>query len=571
MRKILRINLETESWKLEDTLADLYGHLGGRGLTSKIIRTEVPPRCDPLGKENKLVFAAGLLAGTSAPNSGRLSVGAKSPLTGTIKEANSGGAAAHKLARLGIQAVVVEGVAAIPTCLKIDASGVTFLNATNLEMLGNYELIRRLRGELGENIGIISIGTAGAMRLLASTVSVTTPDFHVRSAARGGLGAVMGSKNLKAVVIDDTGCQAVQPEDKELFTASVKALSKGIASHPLIGGLRMFGTPLLVNLVNEMGGLVTKNYSLGRFAGAEKISGEYIAELLKARPEAKTEHRCMPGCIVSCSNVFTGETGRVVVSGLEYETIAMMGSNCMIDDIDVVAAMNGICNDIGVDTMDVGGAIAVCMEAGMIPWGDGKAALKLADAIASGSENGQMVGNGCRFTGNKLGVRRIPHVKGQSLAGYDPRVLKGTGVTYATSPMGADHTCGNALPSPANPDYNPSAPKGQGDISRFLQTYMAAVDTLGLCLFASLPTLEIPELQKEILGCVSGLLGISLEPDYLMRLGQSVLQTETSFNTEAGFTKIDDRLPQFFLEEKIMPSGNTFDVSEEDLDAVHTC
>ncbi len=568
MPKIFRIDLETESWKLEETLAGPYAHLGGRGLTSKIIRTEVPPRCDPLGKENKLIFAAGLLAGTSVPNSGRLSVGAKSPLTGTIKEANSGGTAAHKLARLGIQAIVVEGIANKPVTLKIDESGVSFSDATNMEMLGNYELIKRFREEAGDNISVISIGPAGAMRLLASTVSVTTMDFHVRSAARGGLGAVMGSKNLKAIVIDDAGSQAVKPKDKELFSASVKALSKGITSHPLIGGLRLFGTPLLVNLINEAGALATKNYSLGRFDGAEKISGERIAELLKERPEAQTEHRCMPGCVVGCSNIFTDATGKIVASGLEYETIAMMGSNCMIDDIDAVAAMNGVCNDVGVDTMDVGAAIAVCMEAGVIPWGDGAAALKLVEEIASGSDNGRMIGNGCKFAGEKLKVKRIPHVKGQSLAGYDPRILKGTGVTYATSPMGADHTCGNALPSPAMPEYNPSSPKGQGDISKFLQTYIAAVDSLGLCLFASLPTLEIPELQKEIAGCVSGLLGVSIEPDYLMQLGQSVLQTETSFNAEAGFTKLDDRLPEFFLEEKLTPSGNTFDVSDEDLDAV---
>jgi aldehyde:ferredoxin oxidoreductase len=569
MKKILRVDMESLQYKLED-ISSHYANLGGRGLTSQIISEEVPPAADPLGRENKLIFAAGILAGTSVPNNGRLSVGAKSPLTNSIKEANSGGTAAQKLARLGIQAVVVEGMAKELTSLKIDRNGVTFLPAANSKGLGNYRLIRELKGEFGDNIAIISIGPAGEMKLRASSVAVTAPDFHIRMASRGGLGAAMGSKNLKAVIIDDQRAAAVEIKDRAKLKESAAALSKGIFLHPLRGLMKELGTASLVNIIGSgLGCLATKNYSLGRFERAEKISGEYIAELMKKRPNAKSEHRCMSGCILNCSNIFTDEEGEMIVSGLEFETIGLMGSNCMIDDIDIIAHMNRLCNDVGVDTMDTGGAIAVTMDAGLLAWGDGEGALSLVKEIGKETERGVMIGNGCRFTGERLGVGRIPHVKGQCLAAYDPRGLKGTGTTYATSTMGADHTCGNALPNPANPEYNPTAPTGQGPVSRFLQTYFAAIDSLGLCLFASLPALDIPELQGHLVSSVSAIQGKPLDEDYLTKLGTSVLQAEKKFNDAVGFTRKDDRLPKFFLEEPLPPFGNVFDVPEEEIDSVY--
>ncbi len=568
MEKIIRVNMSELKANIEEMPKEYQG-LGGRGLTSGMISREVPPTTDPLGKENKLIFSAGILAATTVPNNSRLSVGAKSPLTNTIKEANSGGAAAQKLAKLGLQAVVIEGRAKELTSLKIDKNGVTFIPAASYKELGNYGVIERLRKEFGNKIAIISIGPAGEWGLKVASVIVTTPDFYPRVAARGGLGAVMGSKNLKAVVIDDTNSDQVEIKDRAKFREQSTALSKGILSHPLIGVFKELGTACLVMMMNAYGCLSTKNYSVGQFQGAEKISGEHIVELMKKRPNGQPVHRCMDGCIINCSNIFTDEKGETIVSGLEYETIGLVGSNCMIDDIDIVAQINRVCNDVGVDTMDVGGAIAVAMEAGLLSWGDGKTALNLVKEIVKRSDKGLMIGNGCKFTGEKLGVKRIPHVKGQCLAAYDPRGLKGTGVTYATSTMGADHTCGNAIPNPANPAYNPSAPTGQGPVSQFLQSYFAAIDSLGMCLFASLPLLDIPELQKNLIACVSAKLGTPLDDNYLTNLGFSVLKTERKFNEAVGFKREDDRLPRFFLEEKLEPSGNVFDVPEEEIDSVY--
>jgi aldehyde:ferredoxin oxidoreductase len=566
MKKLLRIDLSNKQYRYED-VPPVYANLGGRGLTSKVVSEEVPPRTDALGMENKLVFAPGILAATPAPNNSRLSVGGKSPLTGTIKEANSGGAAAQKLARLGIQGIVVEGASSALTMVKVTKDGVSFIPAEGFKGMGNYDLIDKLKAEHGDSISIISIGLGGEKLLKAATVSVTSPDFKIRMASRGGLGAVMGSKKLKAVIVDDTGAAGIEVSDAAKLKEAASDLTKGILTHPLMEGLKVLGTPLLVMMINGAGALPTKNYSVGQFEGAEKISGEYMMETQAKRPNSQATHRCMAGCVISCSNVYTDENGKEIVSGLEYETLGLVGSNCMISNLDDIAYINRLCNDLGLDTMDVGAAIAVAMEAGILPWGDGKAAYALIEEAGKGTDKGTMIGNGCLFTGKKLGVKRIPTVKGQSLAAYDPRVLKGTGVTYSTSPMGADHTCGNALPSPANPTYNPTASTGQAPVSGFLQWYFAAIDSLGICLFASLPLLDMPDLMKHLIACATAVTGQVPDENYLMNLGISVLKSEKKFNEAAGFTTKDDRLPEFFTKEQLPPSGLVFDVSEEEVDS----
>jgi aldehyde:ferredoxin oxidoreductase len=566
MKKLLRIDLSNKQYRYED-VPPLYANLGGRGLTSKVVSEEVPPTADALGKDNKLIFAPGILAATPAPNNSRLSVGGKSPLTGTIKEANSGGSAAQSLARLGIQGIVVEGASPALTMIKVTKDGVSFIPAEGFKGMGNYDLIDKLKAEHGDSISVISIGLGGEKLLKAATVSVTSPDFKIRMASRGGLGAVMGSKKLKAVIVDDTGAAGIEVSDAAKLKEAAADLTKGILSHPLMEGLKVLGTPLLVMMINGAGALPTKNYSMGQFEGAEKISGELMMESQAKRPNSQATHRCMAGCVISCSNVYTDENGKEIVSGLEYETLGLVGSNCMISNLDDIAYINRLCNDLGLDTMEVGAAIAVAMEGGILPWGDGKAAYALIEEAGKGTDKGTMIGNGCLFTGKQLGVKRIPTVKGQSLAAYDPRVLKGTGVTYSTSPMGADHTCGNALPSPANPTYNPTASTGQAPVSAFLQWYFAAIDSLGICLFASLPLLDMPDLMKHLIACATAVTGQAPDENYLMNLGISVLKSERKFNEEAGFTTKDDRLPEFFTKEQLPPSGLIFDVSEEEVDS----
>ena len=385
MAKLLRINLDTKKYRLED-MPPAYANLGGRGLTSKIVSEEVPPKADPLGVDNKLVIAAGILAGTPAPNSGRLSVGAKSPLTGTIKEANSGGAAAQKLARLGIQGVVVEGVGKDLVMAKITKDGVKFIAANKFEGMGNYNLIDKLKAEHGNEAAIISIGPGGEKLLKTASIAVTTPDFKIRMAGRGGIGAVMGSKKLKAIIVDDTGAPGIKVKDAAKLKGAAADLTKGILSHPLMEGLKQLGTPLLVMMINGAGALPTKNYSTGQFESAQQISGEFLAETMAKRPNSQPVHRCMNGCVISCSNVYTDEKGKEIVSGLEYETLGLVGSNCMINNLDDIARINWLCNDLGIDTMETGAAIGVAMEGGLLPWGDGKAAYALIARNGKGDQ-----------------------------------------------------------------------------------------------------------------------------------------------------------------------------------------
>ncbi|MHB1344570.1 MAG: aldehyde ferredoxin oxidoreductase C-terminal domain-containing protein [Thermoleophilia bacterium] len=567
MADIIRIDLATGAASATPLAGDMVG-LGGRGLTAALISAEVDPAADPLGPDNLLVFAAGILAGTSVPNGGRLSVGAKSPLTGGIKEANAGGQTARKLANLGARAVAVSGAASELSLIEIDSSGARVKAAPQLKGLGSYATIEALRAQYGDDATFVCCGPAGEMGAKAAAVITTTPDFLPRTASRGGLGAVMGSKNLKALVINDTGAGRAAVADPAALKAAASALSAGIRSHPLIGGWEALGTAMLVNASNAIGSLPTRNFSAGQFEGAESISGETMLEQQGGRANSQAKHHCMTGCIVNCSQVYTDADGTYVTSGFEYETLGMVGANCGISDLDQLARLDRLCDDLGLDTIEIGVAIGVAMEGGLLPWADGAAAHALLAGLTSGEANARLIADGCVATGTSLGVARIPAVKGQAIPAWEPRALKGTGTTYATSPMGADHTCGNILPGPNMPDYNPNVPEGQAQMSQFVQSWFAAVDTLGLCLFASIPGLDIPTLPPLLVQAAGAILGEELPEDYLGALGTKVIMMEKDFNRRAGLTAADDRLPAFMTTEPLAPSGNVFDVSEADLDSV---
>ncbi len=290
MADLLHVDLTQRSVSREPLIGERE-ILAGHALTSDIVAREVDPKTDPLGPGNVLVFAAGLFAGTPVPNGGRLSVGAKSPLTGGIKEANSGGAAARTMSALGLRAIKLSGRAESLSVVEIDVAGGRLVPAADLQGLGSFETVRRLRGRYGDRAAIICAGPAGELGLKAAAVLVTTPDFYLRAAARGGLGAVMGSKNVKAIVIDGAHGPGATIADPAALKASTAALAKGIRAHPAMAALEALGSAFLVNLTNSMGCLTTRNFSAGVFEGAQEISGEHMAELLSARPNAHTKHR----------------------------------------------------------------------------------------------------------------------------------------------------------------------------------------------------------------------------------------------------------------------------------------
>ena len=558
--KLLRIDLTrrqatTESW--EEELS------GGRLLTAEILTRDADPGCDPLGPENPLTLATGPLAGWGISCAGRLSVGAKSPLTGGIKESNAGGEVADTLANLGYRAVVLEG--ALPGdelgLIVVDGSdpgSVRFIPGAQYKGLQLEETAARLKTDFGDRYAYVAIGPAGEMQMPAAALCVSdVRGDPFRFAARGGPGAVMGSKGVKALLIRKTR-SSTRPKSKPFRTA-VSAFHRVINANPRVEVLRQYGTPSTVMLVQSLGGLPTRNFRQGTFEEAERLSGEAVYDLIVSRQgEGTPTERCMATCIIQCSNVYPDADGKRLVAPIEYETLAMCGSNLGIGDPDVVARLNRLCNELGLDTIEVGAALGVAAEAGLFAFGDGARAIELVEEIGQGTLPGRLLGQGCETVGRTLGVRRIPAVKGQGMSAYDPRAVKGTGVTFATNPMGGDHTAGLTVFAPV--DHH--RPEGQVQLSRDTQLARAAYDALGLCVFLLGSTGAHPELITDMLNAAYG---TQLAPTALSEMGQHVLDLERAFNHRAGLTQATDRLPQFFLEEPLPPHGERFDVQAEDL------
>ena len=562
---IWRVNLADQGFTSEPCPPD-WEHLGGRGLIARIMVEEVPGGCDPLGPKNKLIFAPGLLVGHRLSSCDRISVGTKSPLTGGIKEANAGGRTGFQLAELGIKALIIEGVpeSGSFSILHLSKDGVQFLPADGLVGMGVYESARILLDRFGPKAAMALIGPGGEMKLhSAGILNVDKDGVPSRINARGGVGAVMGAKGLKAIVIDSSEGQVPELHDQEAFKEAQKRYTRALLDHPQTTVYHDYGTAAMTMMCNGFGAMPTRNFSSGEFEHAEQISGEYLREvLLKRGGKAQPSHACMAGCVIQCSNVFTDETGEEdIVSPLEYETIGLMGSNLGIGSLDDIALLNWEVNDLGLDSIELGAALGVAAEGGMFEFGDAPAVQRLIDEVRQGTPVGRMLGHGAALTGQVLGVRRVPVVKGQAMSAYEPRVIKGTGVTYATSPQGADHTCGLTIRA----KVNHQDPTGQAKLSQGAQINMAGYDTLGACIFAGFGFSAQPENIRDL---INARYGLQVGGNILQELGKETLLLEREFNQMAGFTSLDDRLPEWMYEEPVPPNQAVFDVPDEDLDTV---
>jgi len=577
MDKVLRIDMGAAGGPKQSTeKAGEFAALGGRATTSMIVGKEVPPDCHPLGADNKLVIAPGMLSGSAAAISGRISVGCKSPLTGGIKESNAGGQAAQVLARLGYAAIVIEGLPEGDDLYKIhinkDRVEISVDNSNKL--LDNYPLIDKLKKEYGDKVAYMSIGTAGERLMASASIACTDPELRpTRHCGRGGVGAVMGSKKVKVIILDDAGCENRQPKDAERFKVANRAFVEGIRKHPVSGeGLPAYGTNVLTNVLNEAGGYPTRNFKTGQFEGATKISGESQAELEIARG-GKATHGCHRGCVIQCSGIYNDIDGKYLTKQPEYETVWSHGGHCGISDLDTIATLDYWDDNVGVDTIEMGVAIGVAMEAGVLEFGDGAGAISLLrDEVAKGTPLGRILGGGAGMVGKAFGVTRVPVVKNQALPAYDPRTVQGIGVTYATSTQGADHTAGYAVATnilKVGGDVDPLKPEGQVELSRNLQIATTAIDSTGLCLFIAFPILDQPETFQSLLDLLGGFYGIEMTGDDVVALGQNVLKIEREFNKGAGFGPEDDRLPSFFKTEKLPPHNLTFGVTDEELDQLY--
>jgi aldehyde:ferredoxin oxidoreductase len=565
--KILRIDMDRLQVKWEPIPPE-YERLGGRALIAGVLLAEVPPQCAPLGPSNKLIFAPGLLGGTSLSSSGRLSIGGKSPLTNGVKEANTGGSGGSDLARLGVKALIVEGQPETGKLyqLVLSATKAELLPADEYHGLGTYATASKAQQQWGAGCTVISIGQSGEFLMGAAGIACTgVAEQDCRVAARGGLGALMGSKGLKVIVLDASSAEPVPLADPDLFRASARRFASELIESPKTGrkgAMHTYGTSAIVAAVNEMGAFPTRNFRQGSFEEAENLTGQRLREITLERG-GKVGTTCMAGCVIACCNVFVDEGGEPIVSTLQYETIGLLGSNLGIGSLDEVARLNRMCNDYGLDSIEAGAAFGVAAEAGLARFGDEQSFAKLLDEIAAGSVLGRVLGQGAVVTGRVLGIPRVPAAKGQAMPAYDPRALKGNGVTYASSPMGADHTAGNAFGSRLVVD--PLGTEGQRELSLDLQMGAVMLDTTGLCLFARPPVYGDPQLMVDLL---NGRFGWGWSVDDLEEMKKSVLKVELEFNQMAGHTPADARMPEYMTREPLPPHNTVFDVPDSEMDAV---
>jgi aldehyde:ferredoxin oxidoreductase len=428
----------------------------------------------------------------------------------------------------------------------------------------------------GDRVGMMTIGVAGEKKMAMAGICFNDmKNRPSRYSGRGGLGAVAGSKGLKFIIVDDTDAPGVDIADKDLFDQGRKKLLDALRTHDITkpkGTLNTYGTAALVNVINEAGAYPTRNFRQGRFEGAATTSGEAIFEGNQKRLGKELyNHACHPGCVIQCSNTWFDEEGDEMVSCVEYESTWALGANCGIDDLDAVAELIWLSNDLGIDTIEAGDVIGVAMDSGLAEFGDSEAAIKWLDEdIRQGTPLGHILGQGTEFTANAFGNERSPTIKGQGMPAYEPRAIKGIGMTYAISTMGADHTSGYTI-APEILAVGGSVDQfdvDKADLVRAFQQTTAFIDMSGHCLFIAFAILDIPEGFEGLVEESNGVLGTDWTGDDVTRIGQEILDKELAFNRAAGFTEADDRMPEFMLYEKLPPHDVTWDVPNETLDAV---
>jgi aldehyde:ferredoxin oxidoreductase len=551
--RLIRVDMTNQAVTI-DAFPDEWKLLGGRALSAKILLDECDPECDPLGPDNVFVVAPGLLAGTAAPTSGRISIGAKSPLTNGIKEANAGGNPAQDLMKLGYRAIVVKGQPADSSktyALDVTVDGAEIIENAGAKRKWNYALIDYLAESYSAAASFISIGPAGEMLMKGASVACTDQEARrpARHAGRGGLGAVMGSKGLKYISIEAGKTSVRQPADKKEFASLSKTYTKDYLAGPQ---MFKYGTSSITGVANMLNTFPYKNRTEGQSPDVDTLEGKNIVESFDTRGGGM--HNCLTGCVVQCSNIVHDKDGNYKTSALEFETLTLLGSCCAIASWEDVADLDRLCDDIGLDTIETGAAIAIYMDAGEMEYGDAEGAKKLLEEIANGSEIGQALGNGAASIGKRTKHHRVPTVRGQALPAWDPRPLKATGVTYASGPMGADHTAGLIV--------NPGLPEEEWvRKSQEVQMINAVCDSSGFCQFLQ-PSLD------DIRAFYGALYGEEVTREQIADQAWQILADEWEFNRRAGWTE-DDPMPDCIRKDPIGPANVVWDVSQELISQVY--
>jgi len=538
MYRVLWIDLAEERfWEEEVGDEEVKRFIGGKGFAAKLLYEHLPTRVDPLSPENLLIFAAGPLTGTPAPSSGRMCASSKSPLTGTIFESHCGGHLGYELRKAGYLAVAIKGRAEEKVYLRISPDGVEFKSASQLWGMGTRETERAIKRKPGwERSSIACIGVAGERLVRFASI---IHEGH-RAFGRGGLGAVMGSKNLKAIAVKGSGSiKLAYPAE---FKRKVRECYAKLAQHPTTGKtLKLYGTPNVLAKVNYVGLLPTRNFTDGVFEGAESISAEAMVK------HVTSSYGCY-SCAIRCGKVV--EVGGVSTTSLEYETLYALGSNVGVSELSWVVKFNELCNDLGMDTISAGTTIAAYLEKysryGDAAWGDAERILALLEDIAHRRGEGEGLAEGS--------ARALPEysisIKSLELPGYDPRGAKGVALAYATSNRGACH-----LRAPVYIDeiltqsVDRRAREGKAKLVKEMQDFHAALDSLILCKFTAraLAAQDYAEL-------LSFATGIEFTREELLLAGERIFNLERMFNLREGFSKRDDTLPKKLLTQPI-PSG----------------
>ena len=551
MRNYLHIHLDRQSVDSESRQGEDLVKIGRYYIAKTLLDMGIAT-VDPMSAANPLIFSAGPMAGTSFSNANRTSVGCKSPLTGGIKEANGGGTFGYALGQLGLSGFTLHGAADDWVVIHLRKDGTVEFDSADAYMgKGNYEAAALLHDRYGKKVSLALCGPVGEYGGLLAGIAFSDNDRRPsRLAARGGVGAVMGVKKVKAIVADLDKMPALY--DRKAVLSDVRTYAQKLGEDPVVMNFyNAVGTMGMADYMNYVGGLPVRNFSSGQQVntdeGTFKMGGDFIRTQNIARGGEHT-HACMPGCVIQCSNVYADAEGNEVTSPVEYETLGLLGTNCGISEPDLLAALNHIANDLGVDSIETGATLGVLMEAGLAEFGDMDFMVQVLKEIREGSEEGKIWAQGTARVGEHYHVTRVPVIKKQAISAYDPRVVEVTGISMMASAQGADHTAGNA------PRYKSDDKDLDNlvEVSLDAQVSAAATDSVGLCLFGRTVTNESLEF---IAKSFNDAVGANLEPSFFMALGRETLVLEAEFNRQAGFTAADDELPAFFYSEPVAPTN----------------
>ncbi|HCK76164.1 MAG TPA: aldehyde ferredoxin oxidoreductase [Gammaproteobacteria bacterium] len=550
MREYLHIQLADQKVERQTFTGEQIARSGRYFIARELVACGAA-KVEPLSEDNPLIFSVGPFAGTNFSNANRVSVGCRSPLTGGIKEANAGGTFGFALGQLGLSGMTLHGAASDWTVMHISREGeVSFSSAANLMGLSNFECAAKLHEQFGNKISLGICGPVGEYLGLLSGISFSDTDHRPsRLAARGGVGAVMGAKKVKAIVLDLNKMPKLH--DRKKVIGAVKQYNAFLKEDEIAQNMKTFGTALMADTQNYLGGLPVRNFTTGQLVDPDqetmRMGGEFIREQNLERG-GETAHACMPGCTIECSNVYVDKDGNEVTSPVEYETLGLMGTNCGLKDPDALARVNFIANDLGVDTIETGAMIAVLMDAGLGKFGDVGFMEEVLEEIRKGSENGRLWAQGTGRVGAHYQLERVPVIKQQAISAYDPRVVEATGITMMVTAQGADHTAGNV------PKLDCTNMTVDEVVAASLesQLVMASSDSLGLCIFGR----GVTDTNVEfVVNAINDAHGTELTEEFYTELGKETLALEYQFNRDAGFTDADDELPEFFYTEPLAPTG----------------